>query len=185
MQWFAWSMLAVILCVLAYFALRFLLQSEIRPPSIQAKEPERKFADRIESLPFPVAVGEINLLDEARRLYQSGDYAKAIVYLFSYQLVELDKRHIIRLAKGKTNRRYLLEVGSRRALRQLLEQTMISFEDAFFGRHPLEKERFEASWFQVGTFDKLGEEEQKTISTAQPTIITPANDGHGKYRRDR
>jgi choline dehydrogenase-like flavoprotein len=154
-------MLVVALLILAYFALRFLLQSEIRTASATEQEADRKLADRIESLPFTVVVGEFNLLDEARRLYQAGDYARAVVYLFSYELVELDKRHIIRLAKGKTNRQYLREVGPRRSLRQLLEQTMISFEDAFFGRHALEKERFEASWFQVGAFDKLSEEEQK------------------------
>jgi hypothetical protein len=95
------------------------------------------------------------LFEEARRLYQSGDYAKAIVFLFSYQLVELDKRHLIRLTKGKTNRQYLREVGGRLLLRQLVEQTMIAFEDAFFGHHALDKNRFESCWFRMGEFERL------------------------------
>ena len=34
-----------------------------------------------------------------------------MIYLFSHQLVQLDRHQIIRLAKGKTNRQYLREVG--------------------------------------------------------------------------
>ena len=64
----------------------------------------------------------------------------------------------IRLTKGKTNRQYLREVGARISLRQLVEQTMIAFEDAFFGRHPLDQTRFESCWFRLGEFDKLNAE---------------------------
>ena len=49
-------------------------------------------------------------LDEAQRLYRNGDYAQAIIYLFSHQLLQLDRRHWLRLVKGKTNRQYLREV---------------------------------------------------------------------------
>ena len=78
--------------------------------------PDDGDAARIESLPFPVAAGRLDLLAEARRHYQAGNYGAAIVYLFSFQLVQLDKRQIIRLAKGKTNRQYLREVGPRTPL---------------------------------------------------------------------
>ncbi len=80
-----------------------------------------------------MAAGRLDLLAEARRHYQAGNYGAAIVYLFSFQLVQLDKRQIIRLAKGKTNRQYLREVGPRAALLRLVEQTMVAFEDVFFG----------------------------------------------------
>ena len=60
-----------------------------------------------------MAAGRLDLLAEARRHYQAGNYGAAIVYLFSFQLVQLDQRQIIRLAKGKTNRQYLREVGPR------------------------------------------------------------------------
>jgi hypothetical protein len=156
--WLAWIALFLILSVLIYFAARMFLD---RGPSASVKTEtggDDSALDRIESLPFPVAVGKMNLLDEARRLYQEGQYSKAIVYLFSYQLVELDKRHLIRLTRGKTNRQYLREVGGRRPLRSLVEQTMLAFEDAFFGRRTLDQARFESCWFRVGEFDKLNAE---------------------------
>jgi hypothetical protein len=62
------------------------------------------------------------------------------------------------LSKGKTNRQYLREVGHRAPLRQLVEQTMVAFEDAFFGRHSLDQTRFESCWFRVGEFEKLNAE---------------------------
>lgn len=161
LQWFAWIVLSVILILLVYYALKTFFRREITSSIPVNVRSEPSSADLIESLPFPIVVGEINLLDEARRLYQQGDYAKAIVYLFSYQLVELDKRHIIRLSKGKTNRQYLREIGNRRSLRQLIELTMISFEDAFFGHHTLNQDRFEKSWFNLGEFEKLTQNDIK------------------------
>lgn len=102
--------------------------------------------DRVENLPFQLKRPTGDFLAEAQRLYQAGQYSEAIVYLFSHQLVELDKHHIIRLSKGKTNRQYVRELRHRPALRGMLETTMIAFEDVFFGHHPLDRERFELCW---------------------------------------
>jgi hypothetical protein len=158
LEWLAWTLLAVLIIVLIYWAAKTFFQ---RVPTVAVETVpafERTARDRIESLPFPIAVGKMNLLDEARRLYQEGEYARAIVYLFSYQLVELDNRHRIRLTKGKTNRQYLREVGSPSPLRQLVEHTMIAFEDAFFGHHMLDQTRFESCWFRLGEFEQLNAE---------------------------
>lgn len=108
--------------------------------------------DRVEDLPFQIKRPTGDFLSEAQRLYEEGKYSEAIVYLFSYQLVALDKRHVIRLAKGKTNRQYLRETRSRESLKQLLQRTMISFEDVFFGHHQLSRERFEESWQRLDEF---------------------------------
>ena len=75
----------------------------------------RRDADRVEALPFHVRAASGDFLAEARRLYDAGHYSEAIVYLFSYQLVQLDKHHVIRLAKGKTNRQYVRETRQRPA----------------------------------------------------------------------
>ena len=40
----------------------------------------------------------------------------------------------------------------------LVEQTMVAFEDAFFGHHPLDQTRFESCWFRLGEFDILNAE---------------------------
>jgi hypothetical protein len=99
-----------------------------------------------------------DLLAEARRAYEQGNFGEAIIYLFSHQLLQMDRRHLIRLTKGKTNRQYLREIGPRRTLRQLFEQTMVAFEDVFFGAHVLGRDRFEACWSQLNRFDQLVEE---------------------------
>ena len=73
------------------------------------------------------------LLGQAREYYLAENYDEAIIFLFSYELVELDRRSLIRLAVGKTNRQYLRELGARTALASLLGQTMVAFEDVYFG----------------------------------------------------
>jgi len=108
--------------------------------------------DRVEDLPFQVRKPSGDFLSEAQRLYEAGKYSEAIIYLFSYQLVALDKRHVIHLAKGKTNRQYLRETRSRETIKLLLQRTMISFEDVFFGHHELSRERFEESWQKLDEF---------------------------------
>lgn len=110
-------------------------------------------SEQIENLPFPVESPKADLLAEARYHYEHGDFGKAIVYLFSYQLVHLDRHHLIRLAKGKTNRQYLHELGRRHgSIRALLQQTMMTFEEVFFGNHPLDRQRFETCWQQLDEF---------------------------------
>jgi hypothetical protein len=108
--------------------------------------------DKVEDLPFQLKKPSGDFLSEARRLYEAGKYSEAIVYLFSYQLVALDKRHVIHLAKGKTNRQYLRETRSREPIKQLLQGTMISFEDVFFGHHDLSRDRFEECWNRLDEF---------------------------------
>ena len=124
-------------------------------------------ARRIEALPYPVARANLSLLDQARNFYQAGNYAAAMIYLFSHQLVQLDRRQIIRLAKGKTNRQYLREVaghlghhvlvvgGSAELLCRLVGQTLVAFEDVFFGHHDIDRRRFEACWSRLPEFESL------------------------------
>lgn len=107
----------------------------------------------IEALPFPLERRPVNLLDEARRRYEAGDYAQAIVFLFSHQLVELDRRRLIHLTRGKTNRQYLRELLSHPTLHALVEPTMVAFEEVFFGNRPLERERFERCWRGLDQFN--------------------------------
>ncbi|GAA4430373.1 DUF4129 domain-containing protein [Bremerella cremea] len=110
--------------------------------------------DRVEHLPFEVKKKDGNLREEARRCYEAGNFNEAIVYLFSFQLLELDKGHVIRLAKGKTNGQYLREAGRNRELRPILQQTMNAFEDVFFGNRDLTRDRFERCWEQLPRFDQ-------------------------------
>ncbi|HZL91746.1 MAG TPA: DUF4129 domain-containing protein [Pirellulaceae bacterium] len=108
--------------------------------------------DRVEQLPFTLKRASGDFLADARRLAQEGNYSEAVIYLYSHLLVELDKLHVIRLAKGKTNRQYLRETRPRPVLAGILETTMVAFEDVFFGHYPLPRERFEECIGQVGDF---------------------------------
>ena len=107
---------------------------------------------RIEKLSFQVQRPSHDLLSEARASYAAGNYAKAIVYLFSYQLVHLDRNHLVRLAKGKTNRQYLREVRAQADIVRIVGETMTVFEDVLFGRHTIDRRQFEACWNRLDEF---------------------------------
>jgi hypothetical protein len=120
--------------------------------------------DRIENLPFQVKRPQSDLRGEAERNYREGNYREAIIYLYSHMLVQLDRHHVIRLTKGKTNRQYLREVRQRPALVPTFETTMIAFEDVFFGDHTLSRAEFEDCWQGLDEFERLLEEQQQVAA---------------------
>lgn len=156
-QYVVWILLAILFVGLLYQLLKSLGLASPRSHVAEHEERDRqrREAERIENLPFPVQRSKTDLLGEARRLYQTGNYQEAIIYLFSYQLVKLDENHLIRLAKGKTNRQYLGELRGKDRLRPLLSRTMLAFEDVFFGHYPLSKDRFERCWNQLDEFHQI------------------------------
>jgi hypothetical protein len=158
LELFVWTAVLALFAALAYLLIRAYLNREDYGAASAGGSAERAALDdsaRIEALPFRVRSGPLGLLDEARRHYEQGDFRQAIIYLFSYELVEMDKRQVIRLAKGKTNRQYLREVRRRPLLESLVEQTMVAFEDVFFGDHPLDRPRFESCWRRLDEFQSL------------------------------
>ncbi|WP_425614546.1 DUF4129 domain-containing protein [Anatilimnocola sp. NA78] len=146
------SILTLLIVAVAILLVKTFLQGEQTQTQGTQFVDTHKDIDRVEDLPFQLKRVTGDFLAEARRLYEAGQYSEAVIYLFSYQLVALDKRHVIRLAKGKTNRQYLREARSREPLKQMLQGTMISFEDVFFGHHELSRERFEESWHRLDDF---------------------------------
>jgi hypothetical protein len=155
-----WLVLIALLGVLAWLIVRAFLNREAdsayTSEATDAAEASGE-VDRIEKLPFQMERPKSDLLAEARRQYEAGNFGEAIIYLFSYQLVELDKHHYIRLTKGKTNRQYLWELRPRPPLVALVESTMLAFEDVFFGHYRLERERFEQCWRRLDDFQQLVE----------------------------
>jgi len=152
-QTLLWGGLLALLFWLIYFLVRsYLRQHAAAEAEDQPEQDRRVEEDSIESLPFDIARPQTDLLAEARRLYEAGAYAQAVVYLFSYQLVRLDRTQHIRLARGKTNRQYLRELQPRPDLRGLVEHTMVAFEEVFFGHHPLDRAGFERCWKRLDEF---------------------------------
>lgn len=152
-----WFALALLLVVLIYLFIRSYRRREDEMASRLASHSHQvgTKAQRIELLPFELRTDDLDLLAQARRAYADGDYERAIVYLFSHLLVELDRAHLIRLTKGKTNRQYLAELRGRGQLRSILEVTMVAFEEVFFGQRRLGKTRFDRCWSLLGRFEHL------------------------------
>ena len=120
---------------------------------------------KIQDLPFEIEQTAMGLLEQAAKLRAAGDYSKAIVYLFSHVLVEMDGARCIRLTRGKTNRTYLRELRGREMLKSFTNQLVQAFEFAFFGKHQLSQESFEAIWQQLPVF----EENLKHFEPGTPT----------------
>lgn len=160
LSWLGWmlqvagiSFLVALLVLVVVFITRAFLSSEVTETAGSKVVETSHDVDRVEHLPFQLRKPTGDFLSEARRLYEAGDYSQAILYLYSHFLVQLDRQHVIRLAKGKTNRQYLRETRSRPVLFPILEITMVSFEDVFFGHHKISREQFEASWNRLSEFE--------------------------------
>lgn len=110
---------------------------------------QAKYSD----LPVELQKGLVGLRAQAAAYRDQGDYSRAIVYLFSYLLVELDQAQLISLAKGKTNYRYLRELNPHRLLQSRLRQVVALFEEAYFGRRTITKEQFDSVWMDLATFE--------------------------------
>jgi hypothetical protein len=154
-QYMAMGLLVALIIGLVVLLLRYFLKQEEEvgaPGAALSLEERESDIDRVEQLPYVVLRPGANLLAEARALYEQGRYGEAMIYLYSYQLLQLDRHQVIHLAKGKTNRQYLREVRQAPTLRSILHGTMIAFEDVFFGHHNLDRERFEQSWQRLDEF---------------------------------
>lgn len=158
LEWLAWAGLALLLALIIYLMVRAYRMRD-RVNARQAAEAAGSNAEddrrRVEALPTGGLRWPADLLAEAARLYQEGDYRGAIIFLFSHQLIVLDKHHLIRLNKGKTNRQYVRELRRRPPLVRLVQNTMIAFEDVFFGNHEIDRRRFESCWLRLDEFDAL------------------------------
>ena len=157
-EWAAWITVVVLLIVLCYLMYRVFRAKGSVGPQVASGGKASEIAEqrrRTEALPADGLRKRGDLLSEAGWHYEQGNWPEAIVYLFSHQLVRLDKSQLIRLAKGKTNRQYLRELGRRTPLGRLLEQTMVAFEQVFFGHYPIDRARFESVWLKLDEFEAL------------------------------
>lgn len=159
-DWFtplAWISIALMLALLGYLLVRVYLVREAAKTNLSKAEEENigDQIDRIENLPVTFRKQISDLLAEARRHYDGGNYAEAVIFYYSHLLVQLDRRQLIRLAKGKTNRQYLREVSGRTGLIDLLGETMLMFEDVFFGRQNLSRDHFDTVWRRRDEFETL------------------------------
>lgn len=160
LQFIGWLVVAGLIIWLIVAMIRGYQQLEFA----QAAEASQRYADqthveRIEALPIAFDAPDGDYLNAARRAYESGDLTAAVVYLFSYELLELDRRSLLRLVKGKTNRQYLRELRGQEPpagrLAAILARTVRLFEAAFFGAHPPSRDAFDQCWDEATEFQRL------------------------------
>jgi hypothetical protein len=121
---------------------------------------KEKASWQIEQLPFDLAPENLDLRGEAQRLLETGDFRQALIYLYGYQLAYLDQHHLIQLERGKTNRQYLSQLRSEPHLRALFEQTMVLFEDVYFGGRDVTRSQVNAGWERLDEFARHLEAQQ-------------------------
>jgi hypothetical protein len=160
LKFFAWTALLIALVMIAMWLMRVYIRDERkRFAQVNAVDPRATNVDRVEALPLAVDESISDFLAEARRRYQSGDLSGAIVYLFSHQLLELDRHHLVRLVKGKTNRQYLREIKRNAAgsdqLHGIVKETITLFEEVFFGKRETSQAAVASCWNQTDQFAQL------------------------------
>jgi len=148
--------IATLIVVVIYFLYRTKILHSwlVRRRTPEKRENIEQQLARISDLPFELEKPIAGLRNQADQLRQQGDYSKAIAYLFSYSLVELDTAHRIRLERGKTNGVYLRELRPEPQLHSFLVQATAVFEQAFFGRHIVSKDVFYQVWDQLPRFEQ-------------------------------
>ena len=158
-KFLAWVVLIGLIAVLLYALVKSFMDFE--SPLLGTQKSPQSGQDavtdeqRIENLPLNLAKKKGDFLQMAKEHYDAGNFSEAIIYLFSYRLLQLARAGFIRLTKGKTNRQYLLEIRQSDELRRILGSTIVTFEDVFFGKYPLTQERFEGCWDRNEQFQSL------------------------------
>lgn len=155
-----WLLVLVLLVWIVIALIRAYVQSDhLQAAEAAQRHDAREHIERVEALPVALEEPISDFLHAARKAQESGDLTRAIVYLFSYELIELDRHSLLRLVKGKTNRQYLRELErnapDRPRLADILRRTTRVFEAAFFGAHPPTSESFSACWQEAAEFQRL------------------------------
>jgi hypothetical protein len=163
-----WMVLALVLVsILGLMVWAFFKLEATSQQSMQTSV-RRSLAESIEQLPFQLDDKTGDFRSLAEKAYQSGDYRRATIYLYSHVLVVLDQAGLIRLRKGKTNRQYFRDLDQQPGLSPYFQQAMDSFESVFFGDHEISRERFETYWTQLPGFLAAVDRE---LSSAQEVAL--------------
>ncbi|MEN1678092.1 MAG: DUF4129 domain-containing protein [Planctomycetota bacterium] len=160
----AWLVILAVAAWLIYSIVKAYQRVELySAEKVETEDDGRTHIERVEALPVAVERRVGDLLGEARRLRSAGDLTMAVVYLYSHQLVQLDRAGMIRLIKGKTNRQYLRELkraSPPETLATTLSDTMLLFERSFFGAHPPDEGKLDRCFAATEAFELAAKGEQ-------------------------
>lgn len=117
---------------------------------------DEQMLERMKELPAEVRRTDVNLRSEAERLMKLAKFDEAIVMLFGHQLLLLDRCRVLRLARGKTNGRYVRETrGNAPQANMYFVNTVAAFEASYFGGHTPSADRFEKLWNENTTLESV------------------------------
>jgi hypothetical protein len=168
-------MLAVLIGLGLFVLLRMkVFQNMFQPRKRGALEEDvEQQRSRISDLPFDIEQPVLGLRAQAEKFRAEGDYSKALIYLFSYLLVELDQAHCIRLERGKTNGQYLRELRSWPDLNGSMQPIVQLFEFVYFGRNPLDRNSLDAVWSRLSGLDRAIAEARSSKVHEEPGALLP------------
>ena len=171
--WIAGAIMAALLIgLLVYGFLK--LESDDSASGDDANKRKRKIRDHIKHLPFEIEEQDGDFETFAEKSLRDGDYSKAVIYLFADILVAMSESGVVRLQRGKTNRQYLNEIWDHGEIRPYYRKVMTAFEDAFFGKHEIEKSRAEECFAQRPAFDLALEKiRQQNFAASQNNPVMP------------
>lgn len=98
---------------------------------------------RLETLAEEAKSRYDDLQGAALEAYNAGDLRGAIIFYFSWILVEADKRELIWLDKGKTNLEYWRELDGNPEVQRFYRVIMDEFELVYYGGRSISKREFE------------------------------------------
>lgn len=165
--------LVLFLLIALFFALQrsgFFLTRSKQSKSMDLAERDRL---KVTDLPFDLEQTQVGLLAQADEYRRRGDYAKAMIYLFSHLLVELDSSGLIRLERGKTNRSYLRELASHERIRAYMHLAVRWFEHVFFGKNAMDSAAFDRLRERVPELENWmkGRELQRDLQSDNPKQV--------------
>lgn len=111
--------------------------------------------NRIENLPFEMDRTIRDFREAALAAANEKNFRQAIIYLYSHALVMLDRREVIQLRKGKTNRQYLGELLRRVPGASAFRILINDFESVFFGDYPALEQDYQRVLSNTDSIDRL------------------------------
>lgn len=161
-------LIGLLLLLVGIFLALWFLKPEMFFRAIKKEDFRSRAIDleRIVDLPFSVDSEKFDPLKEIEKCMAAGEFERATIFLFAYQLLQLDANRKIVLQRGKTNRTYLRELRKFSEIKTIVEPTMLAFEDVFFGRYKMTKEKFLENWKRLEQFHQLLNDEATVVPVA-------------------
>jgi uncharacterized membrane protein YgcG len=143
------GLFAAAACIIIYVLVRNGLGSRDSPDG-DTSEPQLETVVEegpSDMLPHGVRRTDGDLLERAATHAQRGEFEQAMLFFHAWQLVELDRRGGLSLAREKTNRQYVAEVAAADpSIVGLFRRSSRLFEDAYFGGLPVPQADFLEVW---------------------------------------